>query len=109
MQSIGCFRNCEALDLGGTNISDDGVRHLTGMESLQYLFLWHTPITNSAVSLIKNLSQLRMLSVANTSISELGIEELNASLENCLLCLEDGRYRFGCLRDSEALHSFLES
>lgn len=107
LRAIASFQRCEAIDLGGTDISDAGVCHLAGMTSLQYLFLWHTQITDASIDSITNLSQLRILSVLNTAISERGVDLLNCSLPNCLLCLESNRYRFGAHRDDEAFRLFL--
>ncbi|WP_413431588.1 hypothetical protein [Crateriforma spongiae] len=107
--SIANFRHCEAIDLGGTDISDCGIQYLAGMERLQYLFLWHTRISDASIAFINRIRQLRMLSVYNTSITERGVDTLNRSLPNCLLCLGDDCYRFGDFRDGEALRLFLAS
>ncbi|TWU49034.1 Leucine Rich repeats (2 copies) [Rubripirellula tenax] len=109
LEAIGTFRHCEALDLGGTCISDHGIRYLSRMESLQYLFLWHTQISDAAIDWIAKIPQLRMLSVCNTSISIDGVDNLHCSLKDCLLCLDDDHYRYGQLRDLDALRSFAES
>jgi hypothetical protein len=109
LEAIGSFRHCEALDLGGTCISDQGIRYLSQMQSLQYLFLWHTQISDAAIDWIVRIPQLRMLSVCNTSISKTGVDKLQSSVKDCLLCLDDDRYRYGTLHDLDALRSFAES
>ncbi|KAA1256890.1 Leucine Rich repeats (2 copies) [Rubripirellula obstinata] len=97
LRAIGSFHRCEAIDLGGTDISDAGVHHLVGMTNLQYLFLWHTGISDASVDSITNLPQLQILSVYNTAITDHGVKILNRSLPNCLICLEDDRYLFGTI------------
>ena len=109
LQDVASFRRCEAIDLGGTDISDVGIQHLIEMQSLQYLFLWHTKVTDASIKSISGLTQLRILSVLNTAITDQGVDTLNRSLPNCLLCLQDDRYRYGDHRDGEALQLFLAS
>lgn len=103
------FRNCEAMDLGGTNITDEGVRCLTRMPKLQYLFLWHTRISDAAASILMGISHLRMLSLHDTLVSEDGLEKLNRALPNCLICPDEDRYLYGVHRDKDALRYWTDS
>ena len=109
LDSISRFGNCEAMDLGGTEITDDGVRFLTRMPRLQYLFLWHTGVSDIAANVLATLSQLRMLSLHDTLVSEDALTALNIALPNCLICSDENRYLYGVHRDKDALRRWTDS
>lgn len=109
LEAISLFENCEGMDLGGTQITDEGVRLLTRMPKLRYLFLWHTGVTDSAANILVHFSQLRMLSLQDTLVTDQALTALNEALPNCLICPDESRYLYGKYRDKDAFQRWIAS
>lgn len=59
------------LNLGSSDISDQGLEHIAKISSLQSLFLWHTSnISKAGVAKLKRLPQLRNLYVEGTPLDD---------------------------------------
>ncbi len=56
------------LDVSGSQISDQGVRHLQALPSLRRLDVSRTPISNAALQVVEGLPNLEWLNLAGTSI-----------------------------------------
>ncbi len=65
------------LDLGGTDVTDAGVAHLVGMQSLERVVLSNTRITDRSLSLLSELPVLTQLDVSGTEISGAGFQDLS--------------------------------
>lgn len=74
MAEIG--RNIRWLDLGGTAVTDDGLRHLAKFPNLTRLYLQRTAITDPALAYVARLQQLEYLNLHGTPISSVGLEHL---------------------------------
>ena len=60
----------------GTNVTDAGLAHLTGMDSLKKLYLNYTKITDAGLAHLKDLKNLEWLELRNTRITDAGLAHL---------------------------------
>ena len=70
------FRDVQSINLAGTKITDDGLKHLANLEALQVLDLSRTDITDAGLEHLKGLTALRSLSLGDTKISDAAVETL---------------------------------
>ena len=77
--------------LGGRNLTNDDLQHLRVFKKLKTLSLSNSKIDDSAVGILKALSQLQALNLPSGSISEKAHEELKKALPNCRIVLPDRR------------------
>jgi hypothetical protein len=73
------------LDLGGSGVSDALFVKVEPNPSLRVLRLDHTEISDACVSELSRWSNLRVLDVAVTNLSEDGLQRLRDALPNCLI------------------------
>ena len=73
--------NIVALD--GTEITDDGLKHLSSLTDLEWLFLNNTKISDGGLKHLSGLTNLEVLSLVGTSVSDDGVKILQESLPNC--------------------------
>ncbi|MBN2591285.1 MAG: carboxypeptidase regulatory-like domain-containing protein [Sedimentisphaerales bacterium] len=64
------------LYLGNTQISDDGLKYLAGLSNMEVLILNKTNITDKSMEYLKGLKKINMLYLSNTQISDKGLEHL---------------------------------
>ena len=57
------------LDLSGTTITDQGVRVLRGVDSLEYCFLERTGVTDMSIDAFSGLPNLKVMSVMSTRVT----------------------------------------
>jgi YHS domain-containing protein/uncharacterized membrane protein len=69
--------NMRWLDLGGTAITDTGLKNLSGMPNLTRLHLERTQISDEGLAALASLNQLEYLNLYGTQVSETGLEHLN--------------------------------
>ncbi len=69
------------IDLARTKVSDKGLAHLAGMNSLTRLHLENTAITDAGLDSLKGLANLEYLNLYGTQVTDAGIEKL-AGLKN---------------------------
>jgi YHS domain-containing protein len=69
--------NLRWLDLGGTAITDDGLKHLDAMRNVTRLHLERTHISDSGLFHLAALSNLEYLNLYATGISDSGLEVLH--------------------------------
>ena len=63
-----------------TQINDDGLKSLAGLEKLQVLSLEDTAISDAGLKHLYGLKQLKELTLRLTKVSAEGITELKAAL-----------------------------
>lgn len=74
---IASHRKLGVLSLRGAAISDDGLRHLAGLKSLEYLTLANChAITDAGLKHLAVLKNLKHLGLAGTSVTGPGLEHL---------------------------------
>ena len=57
------------LDLSGTNVTDRGVARLATTDSLEYLFLERTAVTDASIDSVEALPHIRVMSVMSTVVT----------------------------------------
>ncbi len=70
----------EWLNLGGTQITDAALSLLANLTELETLFLYNTNITDAGLKHLAALSRLRELNIRNTGVTDARIEELRSQL-----------------------------
>ncbi len=70
----------QKLHLERTRIGDEGLAHLKSFKDLTYLNLYDTKVTDAGLEHLKELKQLRKLFVWKSGVTEAGIKKLNESL-----------------------------
>ncbi len=66
----------EELDLSHSDISDDGMRILSGLPRLESLSLWDTSITDVGLDGLYDLQNLRTLNLSETQVTDAGMKNL---------------------------------
>ena len=65
-----------ALNLGGTKVTDTGLRELAGLKSLQSLDLHKTKVTDEGLKELAGFMRLQTLDVSRTNVTDAGLKEL---------------------------------
>ncbi len=73
------------LDLSSPHITDDGLRHLSGLRNIEGLWLKRAKITDDAIEHLVQLTTLKELHFWGTEITEEGIARLQEALPNCTI------------------------
>ena len=71
------------LHLEKTAVSDAGLAHLSGLENLTYLNLYQTAVTDSGLGHLNGLKKLRNLYLWQTEVTPAGVEKLRQILPGC--------------------------
>lgn len=64
--------------LGGTNVEDEGIKHLAGMSRLTRLGLCGTPISDYCLEYLTHLPNLAHLDLRSTEVSDGGCKALKS-------------------------------
>jgi hypothetical protein len=76
--------------LGETQVTDDGLRHLSALTGLTKLWLHDTEVSDEGLKSLGELKQLRQLMIYNTKVTAKGFEYLHATLPDCLILYHVG-------------------
>lgn len=71
------FRQLRWLDLSGTRVTDGGIPAITRLETLTKLDISGTRVTNAALAQLVTLPNLQALNVNQTAVTEAALEALN--------------------------------
>ena len=85
LEAIGRLGKLTALHLDGTRVDDRGLKHLSGIKNLRELHLGRTAVTDSGVAALLSsgrLRNLRILGLAETDVSGVGLAGLGDSLQS---------------------------
>jgi hypothetical protein len=77
MNQLGC------LLLQDTKVSDTGLAHLKGLESVSYLWLENTGVSDAGLEHLKGLPKLRSLGLGGTKVTDAGVKALQKALPKC--------------------------
>ena len=72
-----------SLDLGGTQITDAGLKELAKLKQLEGLSLNDTKITDAGLKELVKLQKLTTLYLGTIKITDAGMAELKKALPNC--------------------------
>lgn len=76
------FANVESVShLSVYNITDSDLSHLKKLPQLKYVHLWNTPVTDRGLEYLRGLTALRALDLRATPVTDAGLEHLK-SLSN---------------------------
>jgi hypothetical protein len=67
------FSKVSKLSLVGSNITDDGLYHISKMVNLRHLILQQTPIAGTGLAYLTTLPHLEQLNISKTMIDDAGI------------------------------------
>ena len=85
MRHLSGLTSLEFLYLSGTRITDDGVRHLSRLTNLEELDLSNTQITDDGLKYLSGLTRLQLLWIKKTQITDDGEKSLQGALPNCYI------------------------
>ena len=72
------------LDLTGTKVTDAGLVHLKGLANLEALMLTHTQVTDAGLVHLEGLANLKCLDLRRSpQVTDEGVEKLQQSLPDC--------------------------
>ena len=109
MQRLSSCQSLMFVDAGHTRITDIGASYLAKIESLDYLFLWSTYVSDGLVDAIANMTWLRMLDVSNTRVSRTAFDALHMQFPNCLVSHSEYGQYFQEFSGHAALNEFANS
>ena len=75
--------NWQTILLKGTIVTDAGLKELAGQRSLQKLDLSYTKVTDAGIEELAGLLSLLSLDLTNTRVTELGVMKLRKALPEC--------------------------
>jgi hypothetical protein len=77
------LRGIQSLDLHGTQVSDQGLAHLSELDKVEELNLGETQVTDAGLKHLKGLTKLYYLNLMGTQVTNEGVKKLKQSLSNC--------------------------
>jgi len=83
LKHLSGLTNLEQLFLSYTQISDKGLKHLSGLTNLSWLWLTNTHVSDEGLKHLSGITTLIRLYVENTKVTEDGIKKLQKKLPYC--------------------------
>jgi len=112
MEGLGHLDSLVTLSIwGATDLTDDGLRHITCLDNLRALRIADAPITDAGLAHIAQLTGLRTLILKDTAVTDAGLAHLGSlkrllllDLENCVGVTDDGLTHLYELRALESVN-----
>ena len=76
------FANVVSLNLRHSRVTDEGLRHLEGLQALRGLNLTDTQITDEGLKHLERLEALEWLVLYGTQVTDKGVAQLQEKLPN---------------------------
>ncbi|MFK7779425.1 MAG: hypothetical protein QM501_15075 [Gimesia sp.] len=76
MQHLAGLNSLQKLNLWRVGLTDEGVGHLKGLTNLKWLNLDNTRLGNASLKSLKDMQQLEFLHLGSTAITDAGLVEL---------------------------------
>lgn len=76
MTHLSAFNNLERLHLENTSITDNGIENLVSLRELKYLNLYGTGISDESLATISQIKSLQTLYIWNTKVTQQGVDGL---------------------------------
>jgi hypothetical protein len=76
-------RKVNRLDLSYSQITDEGMRHVIGLDKLYWLNLEGTQVSDAGLEHLKTLTNLELLRIKNTDVTGESVKRLQQALPNC--------------------------
>jgi len=77
------LKQLEELHIGGSNITDAGLRHLEGHGALRTINLWRTKVGDTGLQSLPSLPKLEDVFVGETQVTDAGVRTFQAKLPKC--------------------------
>lgn len=78
LKSISGMSTLEKISLGETSVTDAGLAHLSPLTKLQKIWLQNTAITDAGLAHLSNLPELSFLVLYDTAITDAGLDALKS-------------------------------
>ncbi|MFO0426427.1 MAG: leucine-rich repeat domain-containing protein [Planctomyces sp.] len=93
LQGIRSMKKLRRLHIAGNDISDSGLKVLTGMKAMEDLDISNTiNVSNETLKRLKTFRQLKTLNIESTSCNEAGVMALKKSLTGCTIRFNKREY-----------------
>ena len=76
MVTLERLKNLRRLYLRNTPITDEGLKHLSGLTALEELDLYGTSLTDRGIAFLRNLTAIRKLNLLGAEVTDAGAEML---------------------------------
>jgi len=76
MKHLGLLKNLRILSLGNTKVTDVGLNELAGLKSLGTLELDQTEVTNAGMKVVAGFKSLVWLELEYTKVTDVGLKDL---------------------------------
>ena len=83
LADLSTLTGLEELRLGFTNVGDDGVQHLGGLEHLNSLWLEKTAVTDTGLATLQRLVGLQELNIRVTDVSREAVAKFQVAVPDC--------------------------
>lgn len=74
------FPNLLYLNLAGTEITDEGLKHVAGLTKLRILNLWGTAVTDAGLGHLAGLKRLKIVDIDDTYVTGQGVDRLKRAI-----------------------------
>ncbi len=85
LKALAGLKNLRRLHLERTAVGDAGLEHVKGLGELQYLNLYGTKVTDAAAAALGGLKKLKSLYLWQTGVTEAGAAALAKALPGCYI------------------------
>ena len=83
LRHLTVLKNLAWLYLYDTQISDEGMKHISGLSNLEILYLGNTRVSDEGLKHLSGLTNLEMLYLRKTQVTDEGVKELQKALPYC--------------------------
>ena len=83
LKELAGFKSLQTLNLRGTQVTDAGLKELAGLKSLQSLDLGFNRVTDAGLKELAGLKSLQELYLYGTRVTDKGVAELRKALPGC--------------------------
>jgi hypothetical protein len=98
VQALTAFPKLASLGLAGTALTDEGLKSIGRLKSLEVLVLTNTAVTDDGVLQLKPLAKLRVLDLKGTRVTAEAVAELKQALPNTEIAWEQPPERFSAAK-----------
>ncbi len=85
LKHLSGLTNLQSVYLVNTQVSDDGVKHLSGLTNLRVLWFVNTQISDHGVKHLSKLTKLDQLRLDGTRVTYEGVHTLKQKLPDCTI------------------------
>ena len=79
------FSMITALNLGSTQITDEGLKEVGKLPQLSWLYLYKTKVSDAGLKEVAKMKQLKVLGLVDNKITKAGVAQLKKALPKCII------------------------